>query len=527
MTWTLASFTILFLALTAGFGWYERAAPSTKVLALVATLAALAAIGRIAFAPLPNVKPTTDIVLLSGYVLGGAPGFAVGAVAALASNLFFGQGPWTPFQMGAWGLCGMFGAGLALMTGRRMGRWPLALCCGLAGLGFGVIMDLQTWISLSGSHTLAQFVVISGVSLSYNLAHAFGNIAFCLAFGPAFVRALERFRTRMQIRWVPLSPGPLAGVARGVPTGGPLALVVAGIATLALAAGAGPGPLGTDTAQAASAKSRTLGYLQRSRNADGGWGAARGRPSSSLFTAWSAIGTGAAGKRCPSRTVTLLRRQAVGQNNAADLERSILALRACGQRARDSRGRVLLRVLRERQRSDGSVTGLTNQTAFFLLALRAGGAGKRDGAVRRAGSFIARQQNNDGGWSFQRKGNGSGVDDTAAALQAMVAAGRGGRPVSRAVTYLRAHQNRDGGFAVSRGASNAQSTAFAVQGLVAARVNVERVRKRGSRSPLGYLGSLIQRDGSVRYSRTVVQTPTWVTAQALTAFSRRAFPIVR
>ena len=49
------------------------------MLALVATLAALAALGRVAFAPLPNVKPTTDIVLLSGYALGGAPGFAVGA----------------------------------------------------------------------------------------------------------------------------------------------------------------------------------------------------------------------------------------------------------------------------------------------------------------------------------------------------------------------------------------------------------------------------------------------------------------
>ena len=99
------------LALAAGFAWYERSHPSARVLALVATLAALAALGRIAFAPLPNVKPTTDIVLLTGYVLGGAPGFAVGAVAALASNLFFGQGPWTPWQMVGWGGAGLFGAG--------------------------------------------------------------------------------------------------------------------------------------------------------------------------------------------------------------------------------------------------------------------------------------------------------------------------------------------------------------------------------------------------------------------------------
>ena len=91
------------------------------MIALVATLAAMAALGRVAFAALPNVKPTTDIVLIAGYVLGGAPGFMVGAVAALASNLFFGQGPWTPWQMVAWGGVGVFGGGLG--PARRPANW--------------------------------------------------------------------------------------------------------------------------------------------------------------------------------------------------------------------------------------------------------------------------------------------------------------------------------------------------------------------------------------------------------------------
>ena len=92
MSWQLASFLLLALALGGGFAWYERSHPSARVLALVGTLAALAVLGRIAFAPVPNVKPTTDIVLLAGYVFGGAPGFAVGAVAALASNLVLHAG---------------------------------------------------------------------------------------------------------------------------------------------------------------------------------------------------------------------------------------------------------------------------------------------------------------------------------------------------------------------------------------------------------------------------------------------------
>ena len=117
VSWVLASFLLLGCALAIGFAWYERSHPSARVLALVATLAALAALGRIAFAPIPNVKPTTDIVLITGYVLGGAPGFVVGAVAALASNLFFGQGPWTPWQMVGWGIAGLIGAGLARVVG--------------------------------------------------------------------------------------------------------------------------------------------------------------------------------------------------------------------------------------------------------------------------------------------------------------------------------------------------------------------------------------------------------------------------
>ena len=107
---------VLAVALAAGFAWYERSRPSARLVALVGTLAALAALGRVAFAPLPSVKPTTDIVLLSGYALGGAPGFVIGSVAAFTSNLFFGQGPWTPWQMAGWGMVGLAGAGLGAVA---------------------------------------------------------------------------------------------------------------------------------------------------------------------------------------------------------------------------------------------------------------------------------------------------------------------------------------------------------------------------------------------------------------------------
>src|SRR5204862_706016 len=99
VSWQLSSLGVLFLVLVAGFLWYERERPPARVLSLVAALAALAVVGRLAFAAIPNVKPTTDIVLFAGYALGAAPGFAVGAVTAIASNVFLSQGPWTAWQM--------------------------------------------------------------------------------------------------------------------------------------------------------------------------------------------------------------------------------------------------------------------------------------------------------------------------------------------------------------------------------------------------------------------------------------------
>ncbi len=208
MSWIAGSALVLVLALGLGFVWYEREHPTSRMLALIATLAALAALGRVAFAPLPNVKPTTDIVLIAGYVLGGAPGFVVGALTALASNVFFGQGPWTPWQMAGWGVVGLGGALLARFTAGHVGRWTLVAACALAGAVYGVIQNFSLWVIYSGDHTWAKFAAYSATSLPFDIAHVIGNAAFCLAFGPALVAALQRFRSRLEVRWLPVAPDP-------------------------------------------------------------------------------------------------------------------------------------------------------------------------------------------------------------------------------------------------------------------------------------------------------------------------------
>ncbi len=517
MTWQLTSFAMLALALAGGFAWYERARPSAKLIALVATLAALAALGRVAFAPLPSVKPTTDIVLISGYVLGGAPGFVVGAVAALASNVFFGQGPFTPWQMAGWGAVGVFGALLARMIGPNIGRWGLGAACALAGLAYGAFMDLHLWVLYAGEHSWAEYGVLAARGLPFNLGHAAGNLVFCLAFGPLLVRALRRYRDRLEVRWQPLPAAPAAAGA-----------VVAALVLAVAAAGPGAG-----TAQAASASSKALRYLDGVQNTNGGFPAGGGGSSSQLFSSWAVMGIAASGRdpdnmrnggRSGADYIVANIRQIRG---IGDLERTIVALRSAGRSVTNVRGRNLTRELVRKRRKNGSFAGLVNQTAFAILALRASGRSRNDAVIRKAVGWLATQRNGDGGFNFSRKGGPSGIDDTAAALQALVAAGkRSSKTAKRAASFLAGQQNADGGMPLTKGgSSNAQSTAWAVQGLVAAGRRISAVRVGNGRNPLQYLRSLQNGSGSFRYSRTSTQSPVWVTAQVLTALARRPFPI--
>ncbi len=510
MSWEFAALAILAAALISGFAWYERTHPGSRMLALVATLGGLAAIGRIAFAPIPNVKPTTDIIFIAGFALGGAPGFVVGAVAALSSNLLFGQGPWTPWQMVAWGLCGCFGALVGRFTGRKIGRVWLAVACGVAGLGFGAIMDGSIWVTYAAGQGVAQYAAIAATSFPFNVAHAAGNVVFALAFGPALLRAVMRYRTRLEVNWSEASPMAAALV---------VALAIAGSVLLPA------------SAEATSSKLRAARYLVAAQNRDGGWGGARGSRTAAMHSSWAVIGLAAAGydplsvRRRGGHTVTgLLRSWASRSRSTADIERTTLALAAAGLST--STGGLAGR-LRRSQRADGSFAGLVNMTSYGLLALRASGRGASSRSVQRAAAWIKRRQNRDGGFNYRRRGGASSIDDTAGALQAMAAAGmRRTSAVKRAASYLARRQNRDGGFALqSGGSSNSQSTSIAIQALVAAGRNPDRQTLRGSRSPLSYLRSRFVWDGSIGYSRSSRATPVWVTSQALAALAKRALPV--
>ncbi|HEX4034728.1 MAG TPA: prenyltransferase/squalene oxidase repeat-containing protein [Solirubrobacteraceae bacterium] len=490
MSWPLASFTILAVALAAGFAWFERSRPSSRTVAAVATLAALATLGRIAFAALPNVKPTTDIVLIAGYSLGGPPGFAVGAVAAIASNIVFGQGPWTPWQMLAWGLVGLLGAALARWP-RPIPRVAMALICAAAGFGYGAILNFSTWVTFTGQHTLAQLGVIEGSAFSFDLVHAIGNLVFFLAFGPALIRVLARLRARLDVSWGLVGPASLA--------------LVAGLGCVALGAR-------VPAAKAAAARGSPVAYLERAQNADGGFGLEPGQPSSQLATAWVVIGLEAAGVDASRLTrdahdpVSWMRGHLGQLQGPGDVERTIVALAAAHAPLGD-----LVSRLRGAVKRDGSVAEQANLTAFEILALAA--AGQRSG-IAAASSWLARNQNGDGGFSFAARGDPSDVDDTAAAIEALVVAHAPAAVEARAAGFLAANENRDGGYPLEPGgASDSQSTAWVVQALVALH--------RTAAAPLNFLRARTSGSGSVEYAAGNGQTPVWVTGEALAALAGR------
>jgi energy-coupling factor transport system substrate-specific component len=183
----------------AGVAWLEGGPGSAKDLTLVATLGGLAAAGRVLFAPVPGVQPVTVIVVAAGVALGPRRGFAVGALAAFASNFFLGQGTHTPWQMLAWGGCGV-AAGL----GRRLleHRLAFAAFCFTLGFAYGTLMDLWVWYGF-WPHTWAALMVVLGAGFAFNTAHALGNVVLALAFGPELRRVLTRQerRLRTEVVW--------------------------------------------------------------------------------------------------------------------------------------------------------------------------------------------------------------------------------------------------------------------------------------------------------------------------------------
>ena len=519
MSWELASFLILAAVLLAGFAWYERSRPPAQVVALVAALAALAIAGRIAFAAFPNVKPTTDIVVFAGDALGGAPGYAGGGLAALVSNFWFGQGPWTPWQMAGWGLCGVLGALLALGF-RNAGRFVLAGVCGIAGIFYGALLNFSLMATYGGDLSWKHFWVLEGRAIPFEVAHVTGNIVLALVAGPAMVRMLVRFRERFEWRRgaAPEGTGPVGGGVGGALRSGGVAALL-----LLLAAAAFTPAARANAAEEAVTVGSALHYLEGQQRPSGGFAADSGREAGAEITSWAMLGLAAAGRnpldvtKSGKSPVDFLRSHSDEIKDAGDVARTILALEAAGADPRRFGSENLVARLLAQRRQNGSYQGWPATSAYAVLALRAAGA---NDATAPTVAWLRKVQGNDGGWGNE-PGDPSTPEITGAALQVLTP---GSDASDRALSYLRGSKRPNGGFAPGNNlAANAQATAWAIEGLLA--VGKDPASFGSGKSSLAYLRELQADDGRFLQAPGQEASPVWVTADAIVPLAGAHLPI--
>lgn len=208
----LSGLTIIVLTIAAFFLHFESRKPQARELVLLAVLCALAVASRAAFGFVPHFKPMLAIVMLTGIAFGPEAGFLCGAISGFASNFIFGQGPWTPWQMFAYGIGGML-AGLFALCGIlkksprawRDGGWRDIL--GLTVFGFlcillvvGPLLDTSTFFMAGFSASSPLAVYLAGVPV--NCVHGSAVALTMLLFGKPL---LDRLR-RIQIKYGMMEP---------------------------------------------------------------------------------------------------------------------------------------------------------------------------------------------------------------------------------------------------------------------------------------------------------------------------------
>ena len=176
---------------------FESRRPQARELVILAVMAALAAVSRVVFAFSPYLKTITGIIMITGIAFGAEAGFLTGAVAAFASNFFFGQGPWTPWQMFAYGFGGFF-AGL-IFHKHKAWRKPWIL----APFGFltilllvGPMLDSCTVFTVLTKFTKKNILIIYGQGVPVNITHGIGAALTLFFVSRPLLAKLERLQTK-------------------------------------------------------------------------------------------------------------------------------------------------------------------------------------------------------------------------------------------------------------------------------------------------------------------------------------------
>ena len=194
----LTSLIIILLAMLPFFIRFERKKPQVREIVLLAVMTALAVAGRAAFYWAPQFKPVCEIVILTAAAFNAQAGFITGAAAALISNIFFGQGPWTPWQMLGFGLVGFF-AGI-LFYDREVKTVPL-LAYGFFSvlIIYGLLLDTASLLIYSQDVSINALLAMYASGFVFNLIHATATLVFLLLLKKPILSKLSRIKTKYDL----------------------------------------------------------------------------------------------------------------------------------------------------------------------------------------------------------------------------------------------------------------------------------------------------------------------------------------
>ena len=176
---------------------FESRKPKARELIVISVLCAIAVAGRAAFFMLPQFKPVVALVIIAGVCFGGETGFLVGSITGFVSNFFFGQGPWTPWQMFAFGIIG-FIAGILFKKGfLRKTKSSLCIFGFLATFViYGGIMNPSSVIMWQSKITWDMIKSTYIMGIPFDLIHALGTAFFLWFISEPMIDKIERIKIK-------------------------------------------------------------------------------------------------------------------------------------------------------------------------------------------------------------------------------------------------------------------------------------------------------------------------------------------
>lgn len=193
------SICVIVAAMLPFFAAFEDRRPQARELVLISSLVVIATAGRAVFFMLPHFKPVTALVIVAGIGLGAEAGFLTGAMTGFVSNFFFGQGPWTPWQMFAFGVIG-FLAGLLFEKRIRRGHIPLIGVCIYGFLAtvviYGLLMDTSTALFVLDGLTWQSALACYVAGVPVNITHGVSTVVFLSLCAKPMLKKIRRMRKK-------------------------------------------------------------------------------------------------------------------------------------------------------------------------------------------------------------------------------------------------------------------------------------------------------------------------------------------